>query len=78
MEFGILKVVVGAPEAPPEALTTAPKMGCETNFAKWGSLCCEMALVCQKLVSQLQNTLRNGALVAKLGIFMFWSFAVVS
>ena len=26
MEFGILEVAVGAPEAPPEALTTAPKM----------------------------------------------------
>ena len=26
MEFGILKVAVGAFEAPPEALTTAPKM----------------------------------------------------
>ena len=26
MKFGILKVAAGAPEAPPEALTTAPKM----------------------------------------------------
>ena len=26
MEFGILKVAAGAPEAPPEALTTTPKM----------------------------------------------------
>ena len=26
MEFGILKAVAGAPEPPPEALTTAPKM----------------------------------------------------
>ena len=26
MEFGILKVAAGAPEAPPKALTTAPKM----------------------------------------------------
>ena len=26
MEFGILKVAVGALKAPPEALTTAPKM----------------------------------------------------
>ena len=26
MEFGILKVAAGALEAPPEALTTAPKM----------------------------------------------------
>ena len=31
-----------------------------------------------KLVSQLRNTLRNGALAVKLGIFMFWSFAAVS
>ena len=31
-----------------------------------------------KLVSQLRNTLRNGALAAKLGIFMLWSFVVVS
>nr|CAN64386.1 hypothetical protein VITISV_029469 [Vitis vinifera] len=31
-----------------------------------------------KLVSQLRNTLRNGALAAKLGIFMLWSFAAVS
>ena len=26
MEFGILKLAAGAPEAPPEALTTAQKM----------------------------------------------------
>ena len=26
MEFGILKVAAGAPEAPPKALTKAPKM----------------------------------------------------
>ena len=31
-----------------------------------------------KLVSQLRNTLRNGALAAKLGIFMLCSFAAVS
>ena len=31
-----------------------------------------------KLVPQLQNTPRNGALAAKLGIFMLWSFAAVS
>ena len=37
-----------------------------------------MALVCQKVVSQLQNTLRNGALAAKLGVFSLWDFAVVS
>nr|CAN79488.1 hypothetical protein VITISV_040447 [Vitis vinifera] len=30
------------------------------------------------LVSQLRNTLRNGALVAKSGIFTFYSFAAVS
>ena len=39
---------------------------------------CEMALVCQKLVSQLRNTLPNGALAAKLGFFTFWDFAAVS
>ena len=33
----------------------------------WGF---QMALVCQKVVSQPQNTLRNGALAAKLGVFM--------
>ena len=37
-----------------------------------------MALVCQKVVSQSRNTLRNGALAAKLGIFTLWSFAAVS
>ena len=31
-----------------------------------------------KLVSQLRNTLRNGALAAKLGIFTLYSFAAVS
>ena len=31
-----------------------------------------------KLVSQLRNTLRNGALAAKLGIFTLCSFAAVS
>ena len=30
------------------------------------------------LVSQLQNTLRNGALAVKLGIFTLWSFAAIS
>ena len=34
--------------------------------AKWESLCCEMALVCQKVVSQLRNTLPNGALTLGL------------
>ena len=38
----------------------------------------QMALVCQKVVSQLRNTLRNGALAAKLGFFTFWDFACVS
>ena len=41
--------------------------GCENwEFLRFGILqpfhSCEMVLVCQKLVSQLQNTLRNGAL----------------
>ncbi|RVW70542.1 hypothetical protein CK203_059245 [Vitis vinifera] len=31
-----------------------------------------------KVVSQSRNTLRNGALAAKLGIFTLWSFAAVS
>ncbi|WJZ84416.1 hypothetical protein VitviT2T_004021 [Vitis vinifera] len=31
-----------------------------------------------KCASQLRNTLRNGALAAKLGIFTFWDFAAVS
>ena len=30
----------------------------------------KMALVCQKVISQSRNTLRNGALPAKLGVFM--------
>ena len=38
----------------------------------------QMALVCQKVVSQLRNTLRDGALAAKLGIFTLCSFAAVS
>nr|CAN75486.1 hypothetical protein VITISV_041894 [Vitis vinifera] len=32
-----------------------------------------MALVCQKVVSQSRNTLRNRALAAKLGVFMLRS-----
>nr|CAN75027.1 hypothetical protein VITISV_034950 [Vitis vinifera] len=32
-----------------------------------------MALVCQKVVSQSRNTLQNGALAAKLGVFMLRS-----
>ena len=46
---------------------------------------CEMGLwlrnwefLCFAAISQLQNTLRNGALAAKLGFFTFWSFAAVS
>ena len=31
-----------------------------------------------KVVSQLRNTLRNGTLVAKLGVFTLWDFAAVS
>ena len=38
----------------------------------------QMALVCQKVVSQSQNTLRNGALAVKLGVFMLRDFAAVS
>ena len=41
------------------------------------SLCCEMALVCQRVVSQLRNTMRNGALAAKLGVFTLWDFAAI-
>ena len=37
--------------------------------AKWGGVCCEMAIVCQRGVSQLWNTLQNGALAAKSGSF---------
>ena len=35
---------------------------------------CEMALVCQRVVSQLRNTLRNRALAAKIGDFTLWGF----
>ena len=38
----------------------------------------QMALLCQKVVLQLRNTLQNGALAAKLGFFTFWDFAPVS
>ena len=38
----------------------------------------QMALVCQKVILQLRNTLQNGALVAKLGFFTFWDFAAIS
>ena len=34
----------------------------------------QMALVCQRVVSQLRNTLRNGAFAAKIGDFMLWGF----
>ena len=34
MEFRILKVAAGAPEAPPEALTTTPKMVPERALVK--------------------------------------------
>ena len=37
-----------------------------------------MALMCQKVVLQLRNTLQNGALIAKLRFFTFWDFAVIS
>ena len=37
----------------------------------------QMALVCQKVVFQLRNTHRNGALAAKLGVFTLWDFATV-
>ena len=39
-----------------------------------GLLCCKMVLVCQRSVSQLRNTLRNGALAAKIGDFTLWGF----
>ena len=53
------------------------------SYAKWDFCCqkneffffgfrsCEMALVCQKLASQLRNTLPNGAFPAKLRISCF-------
>ena len=34
----------------------------------------EMALVCQRVHSQLRNTLRNRALAAKIGDFTLWGF----
>ena len=33
-----------------------------------------MALVCQGVVLQLRNQLRNGALVAKMGFLRLWGF----
>ena len=38
----------------------------------------QMALVCQKVVSQLRNILLNGALAAKLGVFTLCDFAAIS
>ena len=38
----------------------------------------QMALMCQKVVSQPQNTLRNGALAAKLEVFTLCDFAAIS
>ena len=35
---------------------------------------CEMALVCQRVVLQLRNPLRNGALAAKIGVLKLWGF----
>ena len=35
---------------------------------------CEMALVCQRVVSQLRNPLWNGALATKIGILKLWGF----
>ena len=59
------------------------------SCAKWwfrsSKTPCKMGLwlrnwefLCFVAISQLQNTLRNGALAAKLGIFMLWSFAAIS
>ena len=39
---------------------------------------CQMALVCQKVVSQLLNTLRNGVLAAKWRISRRGGFATIS
>ena len=59
-------------------------LGFRNHFAaaKWGSLCCEMRFTVlrngthvPKCASQPRNTLRNGALAVKLGIFTLWSFA---
>ena len=35
---------------------------------------CEIALVCQGVVSQLWNHLRNGGMAAKIGVFKLWGF----
>ena len=33
-----------------------------------------MALMCQRVVSQLRNPLRNGSLAMKIGVLKFWGF----
>ena len=38
----------------------------------------QMALMCQKVVSQLRNTLRNGVLAAKLEVFTLWEIGRAS
>ena len=55
-------------------------LGFRSRFAAaiWGSLYCKMALVWQKVASQLWNPLQNGAFPAKMGSFMLWWFAAVS
>ena len=39
------------------------------HLAKWGFGCEIESFLCFAAVSQLQNTLQNGALAAKLGVF---------
>ncbi|WKA10556.1 hypothetical protein VitviT2T_028121 [Vitis vinifera] len=41
-----------------------------------GILCYEVALVCQRVVSQLRNTLRNGGAAVKSKKFPLWLCAV--
>ena len=43
---------------------------------KWAYGCCEVALMCQRVVSQLQNTLRYGGTAAKSKKFPHWLCAV--
>ena len=52
-----------------EAPFRSPFCSCEI-----GLLCCEVALVCQRGVLQLRNTLRNGAMATKIGDFTLWGF----
>ena len=33
-----------------------------------------MALMCQRVVSQLRNPLRNGSLAVKIGVLKLWGF----